>query len=226
MKDKHIQVRIKQCLALAQASPCSRRKLAAILIDPNRNAVLADGYNGGPRGSPEKFCGGWFCERDGFDHEKAWIEQESQKAGKSQEPEVQVHYEDLKRVQAFSGSSSSLGENDAEALERALVWIKGMAQKYPPIPSGTHIEIGCHHAEMNVICNAAAQGTPTKGAWMIVLAEPCKMCAKLIHHAGITKVIVVDGGYLGGKDGINYLRSNGVQVQEVEGPKDPRMSEQ
>ena len=25
------------------------------------------------------------------------------------------------------------------------------------------MEVGCHHAEMNVICNAAANGVPTRG---------------------------------------------------------------
>ena len=59
--------------------------------------------------------------------------------------------------------------------------------------SGTRVEIGCHHAEMNVICNAAANGVPTRNAWLIVTGEPCIMCAKLIHHAGISKELVVDG---------------------------------
>ena len=50
MKDKHIRIRIEQCLALAKASNCPRRKFGALLLDPTRNVVLMDGYNGGPRG--------------------------------------------------------------------------------------------------------------------------------------------------------------------------------
>ena len=46
------------------------------------------------------------------------------------------------------------------------------------------MEIGRHHTEMNVICNAAGGGVPPKGAWIIVTGEPYMMCAKLIHHAG------------------------------------------
>ena len=34
------------------------------------------------------------------------------------------------------------------------------------------MEIGCHHAEMNVICNAAANGVPTRDAWLLVTGEP------------------------------------------------------
>ncbi|MEO1479999.1 MAG: deaminase [Bacteroidota bacterium] len=89
------------------------------------------------------------------------------------------------------------------------------------VESGTRVEIGCHHAEMNVVCNAAANGVPTRGAWLIVTGEPCSMCAKLIHHAGIERVLVVKGGYAG-HNGVSYLEAHGVLVVPVEGPRDPR----
>ena len=155
MKEKHLRIRIEQCLALAKASNCPRAKFGALLVDPNRNVILMDGYNGGPRGGGD-LCGGDICLRD--------TEQ---------------------------------------------------------VVSGTRVEVGCHHAEMNVVCNAAANGVSTKGAWMIVTGEPCMMCAKLIHHSGIAQVIVVDGGF-GGVNGIDYLEQHGVVVQRTEGPKDPR----
>ncbi|MCS5536794.1 MAG: deaminase [Candidatus Poseidoniaceae archaeon] len=158
LKDKHLGIRIEQCLALAKASNCPRRKFGALLVDPNRNVVLMDGYNGGPRGGGE-LCGGVTCLRD--------------------------------------------DEN---------------------IKSGTMVEIGCHHAEMNLICNSAANGVPTGGAWLIITGEPCLMCAKLIHHAGISRVIVVDGGF-GGTNGIGYLEEHGVEIQRTSGPKDPRGSD-
>ena len=155
MKEKHLKIRIEQCLALAKASNCPRAKFGSLLVDPDRNVILMDGYNGGPRGGGE-LCGGDVCLRD--------------------------------------------TEN---------------------VVSGTRVEVGCHHAEMNVICNAAANGVPTKNAWLIVTGEPCMMCAKLIHHAGVTRVIIVDGGF-GGANGVDYLNSHGVVVQMTDGPKDPR----
>ena len=155
MKDKHIAIRIEQCLTLARASSCPRRTFGALLLDPTRNVVLMDGYNGGPRGGG-RLCGGEACLRD------------------------------------------TMG-----------------------IPSGTRMEIGCHHAEMNVVCNAAANGVPTRGAWLIVTGEPCMLCAKLLHHAGIARVLVVEGGYVG-ENGCDYLREHGVEVVSVEGPRDPR----
>ena len=157
MKEKHIRIRVERCLALSKASNCPRRTFGALLLDPERNVVLMDGYNGGPRGGGE-LCGGDTCLR------------------------------------------------------------QEMA-----IPSGTRMEIGCHHAEMNVICNSAASGVATQGAWLVVTGEPCVLCAKLIHHAGIRKVIVVGGGYFG-ENGLPYLEQNGIDVQTVEGPRDPRLS--
>ncbi len=158
MKEKHIRIRIEQCLTLAKASNCVRRKFGALLVDPTRNVVLMDGYNGGPRGGGE-LCGGDVCLRDA-EH----------------------------------------------------------------VASGTRMEIGCHHAEMNVICNAAANGVPTRGAWLLVTGEPCLLCAKLIHHAGIERVMVVEGGYMGA-NGCTYLRDHGVEVVQVEGPRDPRLAD-
>jgi len=157
MKEKHIRIRIEQCLALANASNCPRRKFGALLVDPGRNVILMDGYNGGPRGGGA-LCGGEVCLRD-------------------------------------------TGQ----------------------VASGTRMEIGCHHAEMNVVCNAAANGVRTAGAWLIVTGEPCMMCAKLIHHAGIERVLVVSEGYAGA-NGCVYLKQHGVQVQAVDGPRDPRLA--
>ena len=49
------------------------------------------------------------------------------------------------------------------------------------------------------------------------------MCAKMIHHAGIVRVMVVDGGYAG-MNGCDYLEAHGVGVERRQGPKDPRLS--
>ena len=72
---------------------------------------------------------------------------------------------------------------------------------------------------MNLICNAAANGVPTNNAWLIVTGEPCMMCSKLIHHAGIERVVIVDGGFMG-ENGVSYLEDHGVEIQRTEGPKD------
>ena len=64
MKEKLLKIRIEQCNLLSEASPCSRRSVGAIIIDPQDGVVLSDGYNGTPRGSKGQLCGGGVCLRD------------------------------------------------------------------------------------------------------------------------------------------------------------------
>ena len=80
-------------------------------------------------------------------------------------------------------------------------------------PSGTQIQIGCHHAEMNAICNAARQGASTLGMAIAVTCEPCLLCAKLIHHAGIELVIHDSKGY--SPQGVEYLRYHEVRLIKI-----------
>lgn len=235
MKDKHLKARIDQCLILASCSPCPRRKFGAMLIDPVRNVVLMDGYNGGPRGGGE-LCGGVFCERNGLKREDFEIRKTSLMKFGLTGSRGQIHF-----VEIFINGVSAhkityepktekilkeLGELRPEIKtltsdEEAEQWIEDMIAKYPGVKSGTHMERGCHHAEMNVICNCAASGVKSAGAWLIVTGEPCLMCAKMIHHAGIAKVLLIDGGY-SGENGLEYLRTHGVLIELVDGPKDPR----
>ena len=121
MKKKHIEIRIEQCLSLRKLSECKRRKVGALLLDPVRNVILCDGYNGTARGGSDHCGDGRPCERERLN-----------------------------------------------------------------IESGTRMEIGfCIHAEQNVICNAAANGIKTSGAWLLVSTSPCINCAKLIHQCGV-----------------------------------------
>ena len=82
------------------------------------------------------------------------------------------------------------------------------------ITSGEQTEIGCHHAELNAIANAAAKGVSTDGCSLVCSVSPCLACAKLIHHAGIVEVITADNY---DPRGATYLRAVGVVVEVVEG---------
>ena len=220
MNQKHFQTRIKQCLILAESSGCPRRKFGAMLVDPTRNVVLADGYNGGPRGQPGTMCRGTWCERDGL---------------KPGQVEVRVYEEKVqdmprsppktKKVVGVEvcGSLVWKADHDTESLSRAEAMKEELVASHPPVDSGTKMEMGCHHAESNVICNAAANGIKTGGSWLIVTGEPCMMCSKLIHHAGIERVVCVENGYRGGRSGVEYLTRNGVEVTFESGPMDPRI---
>ena len=71
------------------------------------------------------------------------------------------------------------------------------------IPSGTQTEIGCHHAEQNALMNALHKGVSVAGCTLVVTTPPCLGCARLIHHAGIERVVI--GGRSYDSQGADYL---------------------
>ena len=56
-----------------------------------------------------------------------------------------------------------------------------------------HARVGCHHAEM-VLSATQRLMASQQGRLAYRDREPAP-CAQLIHHAGISRVLVVDGGY-------------------------------
>lgn len=80
------------------------------------------------------------------------------------------------------------------------------------IKSGTQNDVGCHHAEINAILNATRTGTSTLGKWIFTSCDPCLMCAKAIHHAGILKVYAPIKTEVH-QEGLDYLRSHLVELE-------------
>jgi dCMP deaminase len=70
-----------------------------------------------------------------------------------------------------------------------------------------------HHAEANLICNAAKNGIATKGCTMFITTSPCISCAKLIEAAGITKVYFKD--LYKDSSGIDYLDGAGIHISQL-----------
>lgn len=79
------------------------------------------------------------------------------------------------------------------------------------IPSGERIEVGCIHAEVNAISNAACEGIALEGSSMIVTAPPCLVCAKLIVQSGIKKVYFTSGDRWT-HSGLAFLELNSIQL--------------
>ena len=67
------------------------------------------------------------------------------------------------------------------------------------------------HAEANAILKVAASTQSCKGATLYITLSPCQSCSKLIHQAGITRV-VYSAAY---KDlsGVEFLEKAGIQVE-------------
>jgi dCMP deaminase len=70
------------------------------------------------------------------------------------------------------------------------------------------------HAEANAILKVAASTQSSKKATLYITLSPCKECSKLIHQAGITRV-VYQNAY---KDnaGLDFLEKAGVKLEHIE----------
>lgn len=70
------------------------------------------------------------------------------------------------------------------------------------------------HAEANAILKVANSTNSCEGATLYLTLSPCKECSKLVHQAGITR-LVYKKGY---KDdaGIAFLKKAGVDVVQIE----------
>lgn len=69
------------------------------------------------------------------------------------------------------------------------------------------------HAEANAILKVASSTQACRGATLYITMSPCKECSKLIHQAGITR-LVYKNEY---KDnaGIAFLKKAGVSIAHI-----------
>lgn len=69
------------------------------------------------------------------------------------------------------------------------------------------------HAEANAILKVAGSTQSCKDATLYLTMSPCKDCSKLIHQAGIRRLVFIDDY----KDtsGLDFLRRAGVEVVQL-----------
>ncbi|WP_418646528.1 deoxycytidylate deaminase [Tenacibaculum insulae] len=69
------------------------------------------------------------------------------------------------------------------------------------------------HAEANAILKVAASTQSCKGATLYITLSPCQQCSKLIHQAGIKRVVYADAY----KDtsGVDFLEKAGVELTHL-----------
>jgi dCMP deaminase len=70
------------------------------------------------------------------------------------------------------------------------------------------------HAEANAILKVANSTQTCEGATLYITLSPCKECSKLIHQAGIKRVVF----QLAYRDtsGVDFLHKAGVIVKQIE----------
>ena len=83
------------------------------------------------------------------------------------------------------------------------------------IESGTQNEVGCIHAEENLIINAARTNNSLMDAIVFVTTYPCLSCAKLLVQAGVSKIYTIENSYTN-VDGLNFLKEMNVEVSIIE----------
>jgi len=69
------------------------------------------------------------------------------------------------------------------------------------------------HAEANAIMKVARSMNSAKDSTLYLTMSPCKDCSKLIHQAGIKRLVYINGY----KDcsGIDFLKKAGVEVVQI-----------
>jgi len=66
------------------------------------------------------------------------------------------------------------------------------------------------HAEANAITKLAKSNNSAQGATLYITLSPCRDCAKLIHQAGIIRVVYADA--YKDSSGLAFLNQAGVQT--------------
>lgn len=66
------------------------------------------------------------------------------------------------------------------------------------------------HAEANAITKLARSNNSATGATLYITMSPCRECAKLIHQAGIERVVYRDA--YKDESGLDFLNQAGVEI--------------
>ncbi|MFC4635219.1 deoxycytidylate deaminase [Dokdonia ponticola] len=74
------------------------------------------------------------------------------------------------------------------------------------------------HAEANAILKVASSTQSCRGATLYITLSPCKECSKLIHQAGIKRVVFKEG--YKDQSGIKFLERAGVEIVHLSNLED------
>ncbi len=69
------------------------------------------------------------------------------------------------------------------------------------------------HAEANAILKVAASTQSCTGATLYITLSPCQQCSKLIHQAGIKRVVYTDA--YKDRSGLDFLEKAGVELTHL-----------
>jgi dCMP deaminase len=70
------------------------------------------------------------------------------------------------------------------------------------------------HAEANAILKVASSNHSCDGATLYLTLSPCKECSKLIHQAGIKRLVFINK--YKDDEGVQFLLKAGVEIDQIE----------
>ena len=70
------------------------------------------------------------------------------------------------------------------------------------------------HAEANAILKVARSNHGCDGATLYLTLSPCKECSKLIHQAGIKRLVYMHK--YNDNEGLSFLEKAGVEIDQIE----------
>ena len=69
------------------------------------------------------------------------------------------------------------------------------------------------HAEANAILKVASSTNSCEGATLYLTLSPCKDCSKLVHQAGIKRLVYINE--YKATEGLEFLKEVGVEVVQI-----------
>lgn len=69
------------------------------------------------------------------------------------------------------------------------------------------------HAEANAILKVASSTQGCQGATLYITMSPCKECSKLVHQAGIKRIVYLNE--YKDNSGIAFLEKAGISIQHI-----------
>lgn len=69
------------------------------------------------------------------------------------------------------------------------------------------------HAEANAILKVASSTQSCKGSTLYLTLSPCRECSKLIHQAGIIRVVYINE--YKDRTGLEFLKNAGVMIEQI-----------
>jgi dCMP deaminase len=70
------------------------------------------------------------------------------------------------------------------------------------------------HAEANAIMKVAKSHNSARNSTLYLTLSPCKDCSKLIHQAGVKRLVYING--YKDAEGVSFLEDAGVEVVQID----------